>query len=114
MNLHEGFAILARAAPLPQHILPDPEPARGAPGCTARGDCLFNGVPGKARVTQAAGGGRWAQACDYHTVGWARKLAGLVQAGDVLGLVTYLDSLPCACLWLIIAPQVTRGPMPHR
>jgi hypothetical protein len=106
INLHEGLARLAAAVPFPAGLLPNPEPVRGIPNCTLRGNCLFDGVPGKSTTLPGAGGGRWAQSCDFHTLGWAKTVSSLVQAGDVAGLIGYLQSLPCICIWLAIAPQV--------
>lgn len=108
VNFHEAFARLAAATPLPASLLPDPEPVRGIPNCTLRGDCLFDGVAGRTTTLAGAGGGRWAQSCDFYTLGWARTVSGLVQANDVAGLIRYLQSLPCICIWLVIAPQVNR------
>ena len=113
INLHEGLARLAEAEPLPASLLPDPEPLHGVPNCTQRGDCLFDGVPGVAVPVAGFGGGRWAQECDYYTAGWAERVQALGQAGDAPGLVRFLGSLPCVCIWLIVAPQVASSPPPR-
>lgn len=71
---------------------PDPEPNRSIPDCAIAGTCQFSGVPDIRAFPDR--GGRWAQVCDYYTLGLDMKgLSGMGQAQ----LLLLLNRAPCLC-----------------